>query len=69
MGVMSNDGAMETTLRIYRQTCHKCGRPALTLDMNDDPLCSRHATIFIAVSRVETKDDEHWMTVDVKAST
>jgi hypothetical protein len=31
-------------------------------------LCGRHATIFIGVSRVETKDDEHLIPVIVEAS-
>jgi len=59
---------MKTTHNIDKQVCHKCDRPALTFDENDNPLCGRHATIFIAMPRVETKDDEHWITVDVKAS-
>jgi hypothetical protein len=59
---------MESTHRLDKQTCHKCDRLALTFDENDTPLCGRHATIFIAISRVETKDDGHWITVNVEAS-
>jgi hypothetical protein len=65
---MVDDGVMETTLHIYQHTCDKCDRPALTFDENDVALCGRHATIFFAVHRVEIKDDEHWMTVNVEAS-
>jgi hypothetical protein len=66
---MVDDGGMEETLPIYQHTCHECNRPALTFDENEQPLCGRHATIFIAVSRVETKDDEHLIPVIVEAST
>ena len=66
--LLVDDDGMETTLHIYQHTCHKCDRPALTFDENDDPLCGRHATIFIGVSRVETKDDEHLIPVIVEAS-
>ena len=59
---------METIPHIYQHTCHKCDRPALTFDENELPLCSRHATIFIAVHRVETKDDEYSIPVFVEAS-
>jgi hypothetical protein len=65
---MVDDDCMETTLHIYQHTCHKCDKPALTFDESDVPLCGRHATIFIAVPRVETKDDEHLMPVIVEAS-
>ena len=63
-----DDDGMETTLHIYQHACHKCDRPALTFDENDVPLCGRHATIFIAVSRVETKDDDYLIPVVVEAS-
>jgi hypothetical protein len=32
---MVDDAGMETTLRIYRHTCQKCDRPALTFDENE----------------------------------
>jgi hypothetical protein len=63
-----DDGDMETTPHIYQHTCHKCDRPALTFDEDGVALCGRHATIFIAVSRVETKDDEYSIPVFVEAS-
>ncbi len=66
--VLVDDGGMETTLHIYRHTCHKCDRPAVTFDENEYPLCGGHATIFIALSRAETKDDEHLIPVVVEAS-
>jgi len=59
---------MESTHHNGKQTCHKCNRLALTFDESDTPLCGRHATIFVAMSRVETKEDEHWITVNVEAS-
>jgi hypothetical protein len=65
---MVDDDGMETTLHIYQQTCHKCDRPALTFNENGESLCGRHATIFIAMPRVETKDDDHWIPVVVEAS-
>jgi hypothetical protein len=65
---MVDDGGMETTLHIYQHTCHKCDRPALTFDEEGVALCGRHASIFIAVSLVETKDDEYSIPVFVEAS-
>jgi len=66
--LMVDDDGMETSLHIYQHTCHECDRPALTFNEGGDPGCSRHATIFIAVHRVEAKDDEHLIPVVVEAS-
>jgi hypothetical protein len=63
-----DDEAMEISQHIYQHTCHKCDRPALTFNEGGDPLCGRHATIFIAMPRVETKDDEHLISVFAEAS-
>jgi hypothetical protein len=65
---MVDDGGMETTLHIYQHTCNECDRPALTFDEDGVALCSRHATIFIAVHRVEPKDDEYSIPVFAAAS-
>jgi len=65
---MVDDWDMEISQHIYQHTCHKCDRPALTFNEGGDPLCGRHATIFIGVPRVETKDDEHSIPVFVEAS-
>jgi hypothetical protein len=59
---------MDSTRHIYQHTCHKCDRPALTFSKDGEALCGRHATIFIAVSRVETEDDERLIPVVVEAS-
>ena len=67
-GLMVDDGGMETTGHIYRYVCSKCERPALTFDEKDEPLCGRHATIFVAAPRVETKYSEPWMPMVVEAS-
>ncbi len=66
--VLGDDGVMETTQHIYQHICHKCDRPALTFDENEHPLCGRQATLFIAMPRVDTKDDEYWIPVVVEAS-
>jgi hypothetical protein len=65
---MVDGEGMEVSQHIYPHTCRKCDRPALTFDESGDPLCGRHATIFIAVPRVETKDDEQPTSVLVEAS-
>jgi len=49
---------MDTTPHIYQHTCKKCDRPALTFDEQDQPLCGRHATIFVGVRRAEIKDND-----------
>jgi hypothetical protein len=53
---------MDTPQHIYQHTCKKCDRPALTFDEQDQPLCGRHATIFVGVRRAEIKADD---TVDL----
>jgi hypothetical protein len=55
-----HDGTMSTTQPIYRHTCHKCQRPALTFDKTGKSLCGDHAVVFIAAARVETKEDDLW---------
>ncbi len=65
---MVDDVGMEVSQHIYQHTCQKCDRPALTFNESGDPLCGPHATTFIAVPRVETKDDEHLIPVVVWAS-
>ena len=67
-GLIVDDGGMETTRRIYRHVSNKCDRPAPTFDEKDEPLCGRHATIFVAAPRVETKYSEPWMPMVVEAS-
>lgn len=52
-----DDVSMESTLHIYQHTCNKCDRPALTFDKQGQPLCGRHATIFVGVQRADDKDD------------
>jgi hypothetical protein len=54
---MVDDEGMEVSQHIYQHTCHKCDRPALTFNQGGDALCGRHATIFVAVPRVDIKDD------------
>lgn len=66
--LMVDDWDMDVSRHIYQHTSHKCDRPALTFNDGGDPLCGRHATIFIGVPRVETKDDEHVIPVAVEAS-
>ncbi|HSJ71234.1 MAG TPA: hypothetical protein VLA29_06275 [Acidimicrobiia bacterium] len=53
---------MEQRPPIYRQTCAKCDRPALTFDAKDQALCPRHATSFVGEeSTVDDDDDvERW---------
>jgi hypothetical protein len=51
---------MESTDRIFRQTCAKCERPALTFDHEHQPMCSRHASVFITAKRVVADDDRWW---------
>ena len=46
--------------RIFRATCFRCHKPALTYDEQDRPLCGRHATIFLAAPRIEWTVDEVW---------
>ena len=58
---------MTTTERIFRKTCLRCDRPALTFDDQDRPLCSRHATIFLTAERVIAANDEWWESVDSEA--
>lgn len=53
-----DDSDMDTTDPIYRETCFRCERPALTFDAQHRPLCGRHATIFIAAPRLTSKNDE-----------
>ena len=65
---MVDEEGMEIAQHIYQHTCHICDRPALTFNEGDDPLCGRHATIFVAVPRVETKDDDHLIPTVVEAS-
>ena len=65
---MVDDEGMEISQHIYQHTCHKCDRPALTFDEGGDALCGRHATIFVAVPRVDIKIDEDLNTVFVEAS-
>jgi hypothetical protein len=65
---MVDDEGMEISQHIYQHSCRKCDRPALTFNEGGDPLCGWHATIFIGVPRVETKDDEHSIRVVVEAS-
>ncbi len=66
-----DDGLMETTDRIFRRTCAKCDRPALTFDLDHRPMCSRHASVFITAQRVVADDDDQWWndTLSKKAST
>jgi len=59
---------METTLQIPEYTCHMCDKPALTFDEAGVALCGRHATVFMALKRVESKVDEHLKPTVVKAS-
>lgn len=60
---------MENHERIFRESCFRCERPALTFDDRRRPLCGRHATIFIAAARREPTTDEVWeMTVHGRAS-
>ena len=54
---------METTEPIFRMTCDRCKRPALTFDEKQRAMCSRHATIFITARRVIAEDDKWWMNV------
>jgi len=64
-----DDLCMEPTDRIFRNTCCRCQRPALTFDQEARPLCSRHAIVFVGVPRVLEKDDEWWNdAASVKAS-
>ena len=65
---MVDDVDMDISQRIHQHTCHKCDRYALTFNESGDPLCGRRATIFIAMPRVDIKDDEHWYPVFVEAS-
>ena len=51
---------MDTDDPIYRETCFRCERPALTFDEQDRPLCGRHATIFLAALRADPSVDEVW---------
>jgi hypothetical protein len=70
VGVPVDDAAMESTDRIFRQTCVKCDRPALTFDQEHRPMCSRHASVFITAKRVVADDDQWWDTIlSGKAST
>lgn len=34
-----------------RHTCAKCDRLAVVYDDNDNPLCARHATIFMTAAK------------------
>jgi len=63
-----DDRGMDTTEPIYRMTCFRCERPALTFDEQERALCSRHATIFLTATRVTAKDDEWWDSLPVEAS-
>lgn len=54
---------VETTEPIFRMTCTRCERPALTFDERHRALCSRHATIFITAQRVVAEDDEWWLNI------
>lgn len=56
----TDHSCMESTDRIFRQSCFRCERPALTFDEHDRALCSRHATIFITASRVLDQHTEWW---------
>jgi hypothetical protein len=60
--------AMETSDRIFRRTCTRCARPALTFDEQHRPLCSRHATVFVAAKRRIAADDEWWENLWSEAS-
>lgn len=38
--------------------CVVCGRPAVTIDRRDTPMCAKHAAIFITADRRETVADK-----------
>jgi hypothetical protein len=61
----SDNLEMDSTGRIFRNTCVRCERPALTFDDQGRALCSRHATIFIAVPRIEYNEEDDWWTIPV----
>jgi len=66
----SDNLEMDSTDRILRSTCVRCELPALTFDDQGRSLCSRHASIVIAVPRIERhEEDERWtIPVSVGAS-
>jgi hypothetical protein len=56
--LMADDGRVEKRPPIYRQTCARCERPALTFDARDRALCARHATSFIAAPTTVDGDED-----------
>ena len=64
VGPVTDAALMESNEPVFKKACHVCGRPALTLDEDGNPLCPQHAEGFIGSEstygtvRYDDLDDE-----------
>ena len=59
---------METTDRIFRHSCARCERPAITFDGDHRLLCVLDASVIVLAQRVVASDDRWWEDLTFEAS-